>query len=82
MRNLKIGGDDRSRTGHLLHAKQTLYQLSYIPDLMLMERATGIEPASAAWEAAVLPLNYARENRNSHEPENGLIIHNLPNCDK
>ena len=25
-----------------------------------MERATGIEPASVAWEAAVLPLNYAR----------------------
>jgi hypothetical protein len=24
-----------------------------------MEQATGIEPASAAWEAAVLPLNYA-----------------------
>lgn len=26
----------------------------------LMERATGIEPAYAAWKAAVLPLNYAR----------------------
>ena len=25
-----------------------------------VERATGIEPASVAWEAAVLPLNYAR----------------------
>ena len=25
-----------------------------------LERATGIEPALAAWEAAVLPLNYAR----------------------
>lgn len=25
-----------------------------------MERVTGIEPASAAWEAAVLPLNYTR----------------------
>ena len=25
-----------------------------------MERATGIEPASEAWEAPVLPLNYAR----------------------
>ena len=28
------GGDDRSRTGHLLHAKQSLYQLSYIPTLI------------------------------------------------
>lgn len=25
-----------------------------------MERVTGIEPASAAWEVAVLPLNYTR----------------------
>jgi hypothetical protein len=24
------------------------------------ERATGIEPASSAWEADILPLNYAR----------------------
>jgi hypothetical protein len=26
-----------------------------------LERATGIEPVSVAWEAAVLPLNYARK---------------------
>jgi hypothetical protein len=26
-----------------------------------MERVTGIEPACAAWKAAVLPLNYTRE---------------------
>ena len=26
-----------------------------------MERVTGIEPAFSAWEADVLPLNYARE---------------------
>jgi hypothetical protein len=26
-----------------------------------LERAMGIEPTYAAWEAAVLPLNYARE---------------------
>jgi hypothetical protein len=25
-----------------------------------LERATGIEPASSAWKAGVLPLNYAR----------------------
>ena len=25
-----------------------------------MERATGVEPASEAWEASVLPMNYAR----------------------
>ena len=27
----------------------------------VLERATGIEPAFSAWEADVLPLNYARE---------------------
>jgi hypothetical protein len=28
-----------------------------------LERAKGIEPSYAAWEAAVLPLNYARLSR-------------------
>jgi hypothetical protein len=27
-----------------------------------LERVTGIEPAYAAWEAAVLPLNYTRNS--------------------
>ena len=27
----------------------------------VMERAMGIEPTSKAWEALVLPLNYARD---------------------
>jgi hypothetical protein len=27
----------------------------------VLERAKGIEPSYAAWEAAVLPLNYARK---------------------
>ena len=27
-----------------------------------MERVAGIEPASSAWKAEVLPLNYARLN--------------------
>jgi hypothetical protein len=30
-------------------------------DEMGLERAKGIEPSYAAWEAAVLPLNYARD---------------------
>ena len=30
--------------------------------LFYLERATGIEPASSAWKAGVLPLNYARKN--------------------
>ena len=28
----------------------------------LKKRAAGIEPASSAWKAEVLPLNYARAN--------------------
>ena len=32
-----------------------------------MERAMGIEPTSKAWEAFILPMNYARE-------ENGLLF--------
>jgi hypothetical protein len=28
-----------------------------------LERAKGIEPSYAAWEAAVLPLNYARKTK-------------------
>ena len=28
----------------------------------LMERVTGIEPASRAWEALILPLNYTRSS--------------------
>ena len=31
-----------------------------------LERAKGIEPSYAAWEAAVLPLNYARKRQQSH----------------
>src|SRR5215470_15328432 len=37
-----------------------------------LERAKGIEPSYAAWEAAVLPLNYARgrpENSPQEIPE-------------
>ena len=30
-----------------------------------MERVNGIEPSYAAWEAAVLPLNYTREPAHS-----------------
>ncbi len=33
------------------------------PHLALLERVKGIEPSYAAWEAAVLPLNYTRSVR-------------------
>ena len=35
---------------------------SGIRALARLERAKGIEPSYAAWEAAVLPLNYARKS--------------------
>ncbi len=28
--------------------------------ILYMERAKGIEPSSQAWEARILPMNYAR----------------------
>lgn len=37
------------------------YQNQIAPSaLQVMERETGIEPASLAWKARVLPLNYSR----------------------
>jgi hypothetical protein len=33
-----------------------------------LERAKGIEPSYAAWEAAVLPLNYARIRFSASDP--------------
>lgn len=39
-----------TKAGHLIE----------VPGLHAAERATGIEPASSAWEAEALPLSYAR----------------------
>lgn len=39
-----------------------------------VERATGIEPASEAWEASILPMNYAR---NSSSQRNRPVDHSL-----
>jgi hypothetical protein len=33
----------------------------------LLERVMGIEPTSSAWEAEVLPLNYTRKIRGTHQ---------------
>jgi hypothetical protein len=38
-----------------------------------LERAKGIEPSYAAWEAAVLPLNYAREGVSSETLTSAFI---------
>ncbi len=36
-------------------------QLSYRPQIKLLERVIGIEPTTSAWKAEVLPLNYTRK---------------------
>jgi hypothetical protein len=38
----------------------SIFNLSRWKGAERLERAKGIEPSYAAWEAAVLPLNYAR----------------------
>ncbi len=53
-----------------------------------MERETGIEPASLAWKARVLPLNYSRiDCRGLKAPATPKTVSNLsrllaymPNC--
>ena len=49
---------ETSRTAACGQVRKTLIKLLFF--LWKMERAKGIEPSYAAWEAAVLPLNYAR----------------------
>jgi hypothetical protein len=39
-----------------------------------MERAKGIEPSYEAWEASVLPLNYARDFNNLGRHRN-IVLH-------
>tara|TARA_Y100001978_G_scaffold139166_1_gene124457 strand:- start:6413 stop:6562 length:150 start_codon:yes stop_codon:yes gene_type:complete len=34
--------------------------MTYFKPVIYKKRAAGIEPASSAWKAEVLPLNYAR----------------------
>ena len=47
------------------------YEYSYRKKAFLKERMTGIEPASSAWEADVLPLNHTRKNLSN------VIYHNI-----
>ena len=45
-----------------------------------MERVKGIEPSSAAWEAAALPLSYTRSGRDSRQELQGQQIDRGPNA--
>ena len=66
------GGDEGTRTPDPLLAKQTLFQLSYIPNFLICSRLilrsaklvgpSGIEPETSA-------LSARRSNQLSYEPE-------------
>src|SRR5690606_16718108 len=66
----KNGAHNQSRTGDLFLTKEVLYRLSYMSSKpstawhCKLERVAGIEPASSAWKAEVLPLNYTRLSAN------------------
>ena len=49
----------RMANGPLMR-KRLVKDVAALTSLFTRERATGIEPAFSAWEADVLPLNYAR----------------------
>ncbi len=57
------GGGNRSRTDHLLHAKQTLFQLSYTPKEALSDKSlkgkvvevNGIEPLTLCLQSRCSP---------------------------
>ena len=47
---LKNGAHNRIRTGDLFLTKEVLYLLSYVGLLQLLERETGLEPATISFE--------------------------------
>jgi hypothetical protein len=53
-----LGGANRTRTDHLLRAKQALYQMSYGPNLVGLD---GLEPSTS-------PLSGVRSNHLSYRP--------------
>jgi hypothetical protein len=53
---------------YTMAARQKFKALCAIKRAIILERAKGIEPSYAAWEAAVLPLNYARTRGNRGFP--------------
>ena len=63
--------------GHRHGAGHSLHCLHQVPKpvatdsffFAYLERETGIEPASLAWKARVLPLNYSRMGVDRHSPQ-------------
>ncbi len=60
-----------------------LAALTYISDLLIavngeLERITGIEPVSAVWKTAALPLSYIRLNKfDAARQESNLLSPNI-----
>ena len=65
--NSLIGDSKRAKTREAkrLRCRSSTKRSRQLPsyEAIATERATGIEPAFSAWEADVLPLNYARGER-------------------
>jgi hypothetical protein len=62
-----VGHSSRARRGAPRNERasivpgRTIALISFWFDMKELERAKGIEPSYEAWEASVLPLNYARD---------------------
>ncbi len=50
----------------LFCCKKKSDKFHFVETCRLLERITGIEPASSAWEADVLPMNYIRKIRRAN----------------
>ena len=61
MLEIHAGGGSRIRTGDILLAKQTLYQLSYTPTEVFLVGVDGIEPSTSS-------LSGTRSNQLSYTP--------------
>ena len=53
---LRCEGEEKARPVY----EKALRPFHHLRAFSELERLTGVEPAYAAWEAAVLPMNYSR----------------------
>ena len=84
--HVRIGGGSRIRTGDILLAKQTLYQLSYIPTRDLVG-VDGVEPSTSSLSGtrsnhlSYTPMCiFGRETEQKHLRE-GFILGTFQICD-
>ena len=62
-------GIDTGLGTHSLLSSSTQARSDRLVFFAYLERETGIEPASLAWKARVLPLNYSRMGVDRHSPQ-------------